>query len=514
MPAHASVLSAVGLMTAPLRVVSARTELVPIAALEPGRLDTVFEELQTDASERLGPVASEEAVVVERLVAVRYVGQWHELSIPFDANAERLAARFEDEHERLYGTRLGDPVEIVECAVALTVTEELPDSIWRLSALERPAASDPSPRFVYLADEVVPVHARSALAGEIARSVHRRGGAVGHVGAARSDGAARRRPPRAGARGVTVARLDAFSLEILRSYLVSSVREMVATTTRTAYSTCFAHGEDFTCGLFDARGRLIAQDQGVPVHAGALGDAVGSVIENAGRIEPGDVFVHNDPYSGGTHQADGLICRPIFAAGVLAGFAANRGHWTDIGGMAPGGWSGSAEDVNQEALLIPAVRLFSRGEVVEDVRRMILRNVRLPVQLWGDIQAQIASNVVAERRIAGLSSASAARDTRASSSRRSTTRRRRFLSGLEQVADGVAEARDVIEDDGRGGGPLTIAVRVEKTPGRRRRRLRRHRSPGARARQLDARLHEGGGDLLAASPSSTPTSRSTPASST
>jgi N-methylhydantoinase B len=260
------------------------------------------------------------------------------------------------------------------------------------------------------------------------------------------------------------AQLDSFTLEILRSYLVSTVREMVATTTRTAYSTCFAHGEDFTCGLFDAEGRLIAQDQGVPVHAGALGDAVSHVIAGAGRIEPGDVFLHNDPYNGGTHQADGLVCRPIFAEGSLAGFAVNRGHWTDVGGMAPGGWSGSAEDVNQEALIIPSVRLLAGGEVVEDVKRMILRNVRLPVQLWGDIQAQIASNVVAERRIAELIRNHGRDGFDAVVEGTLDYSRKRFLAGLEQLADRIAEASDVIEDDGRGNGPLTIKVKVTKTP--------------------------------------------------
>ncbi len=259
------------------------------------------------------------------------------------------------------------------------------------------------------------------------------------------------------------APLDSFTLEILRSYLVSTVREMVATTTRTAYSTCFAHGEDFTCGIFDAEGRLVAQDQGVPVHAGALGDAVLHVIAGAGPIVEGDVFVHNDPYNGGTHQADGLICRPIFVDGLLTGFAANRGHWTDIGGMAPGGWSGSAEDVTQEALMIPAVRLVAGGVVVEDVKRMILRNVRLPVQLWGDIQAQIASNVVAERRIAELVHRHGRDGFEAVVEGTLDYSRKRFLVGLEQVRDGTAEASDVIEDDGRGHGPLTIRVRVTKS---------------------------------------------------
>jgi 5-oxoprolinase (ATP-hydrolysing)/N-methylhydantoinase B len=132
--------------------------------------------------------------------------------------------------------------------------------------------------------------------------------------------------------------------------------------------------------------------------------------------------------------------------------------------MAPGGWSGSAEDVNQEALIIPSVRLFAGGQVVEDVKRMILRNVRLPVQLWGDIQAQIASNVVAERRIVELIRRQGRERFDSLVEATLDYSRRRFLLGLEEVEDGVAEAADVIEDDGRGRGPLTIRVRLEKGP--------------------------------------------------
>lgn len=256
-----------------------------------------------------------------------------------------------------------------------------------------------------------------------------------------------------------------FVSEILRSFLVSTVREMVATTTRTAYSTCFAHGEDFTCGLFDASCRMIAQDQGVPAHAGALGDAVKHVVETVGTVNEGDVYIHNDPYSFGTHQADGLICRPMFVDGRLVGFAANRGHWSDVGGMAPGGWSGAAQDSIQEGLCIPALRLLDRGEVVESVRALLLRNVRLPVQLWGDIQAQIASSIVAERRVrdlvrrhGGLDAFGAAVDAALGYSEQ------RFLAALAVLEDGGAEASDVLEDDGRGGGPFTIRLRLEKRP--------------------------------------------------
>ena len=261
---------------------------------------------------------------------------------------------------------------------------------------------------------------------------------------------------------MNAAQDDPFTAEILRSYLVSTVREMVATTTRTAYSTCLCHGEDFTCGLFDATGRMIAQDQGVPVHAGALCDAMSNIIETAGVIHEGDVFVHNDPYNGGTHQADVLVCRPIFANGRLLGFAGNRGHWTDVGGMAPGGWSGGAEDVVQEGLIIPAVRLMSRGTINQDIKAFLLRNVRLASQLWGDIQAQIASDLIAERRILELVDRYGINGYFAAVETALTYSRRRFLSGLETISDGVVEASDFIEDDGRGHGPFTIRVRLTK----------------------------------------------------
>jgi len=261
---------------------------------------------------------------------------------------------------------------------------------------------------------------------------------------------------------MTLNSIDPFTAEILRSYLTSTVREMVATTTRTAYSTCFSHGEDFTCGLFDATGRMIAQDQGVPVHAGGLGDAVANIIESVGTIREGDVFVHNDPYNGGTHQADVLICRPLYARGQLLGYAANRGHWTDVGGMAPGGWSGAAEDVVQEGLILPAVRLMSGGVVNRDVKELLWRNVRLASQMWGDVQAQIASNVIAERRILELVNRYGIDGCKAAIEAAIAYSRRRLLAALESIPDGVAEGSDFIEDDGRGGGPFTIRVRLTK----------------------------------------------------
>ncbi len=257
--------------------------------------------------------------------------------------------------------------------------------------------------------------------------------------------------------------VDGFTAEILRGYLIGTVREMVATTTRTAFSTCFAQGEDFTCALFDPVGRMVAQDQGVPVHAGALEEAVRHVISTAGTVVPGDVFLHNDPYNWGTHQADGLVCRPIFVDGELSGYAANRGHWSDIGGMAPGGWSGDAVEVVQEGLLLPTIRLYRGGELAADVLALLRANVRMSNQLWGDIQAQIASNVVAERRIRSLVDRYGSEGLRSAYTAAMDYSRRRFESALDGIADGTAEAEDVLEDDARGNGPFRIKVRLTKS---------------------------------------------------
>jgi N-methylhydantoinase B len=261
---------------------------------------------------------------------------------------------------------------------------------------------------------------------------------------------------------MTERRVDAFTAEVLRLYLVSTVREMVVTTVRTAYSTCFAQGEDFTCGLFDGAGKMIAQDQGVAVHTGGLQDAVGHIMAEAGELEEGDVYIHNDPYRGGTHQADVLVCRPMYGGGELLGYAANRGHWSDLGGMAAGGWSGAAEEVIQEGLMIPALRLMRRGVVDEDVRGLLESNTRLPRQMWGDLQAQVASTIVAERRVQEVVRRYGVEGYRTAAEAAVLYSRRRFAAAMAGIPDGTVEAEDLMEDDGRGNGPFPIRVRLTK----------------------------------------------------
>jgi N-methylhydantoinase B/oxoprolinase/acetone carboxylase alpha subunit len=261
------------------------------------------------------------------------------------------------------------------------------------------------------------------------------------------------------------ANLDPFSAEIMRNYLISTVREMVTTTVRTAYSTCFSEGEDFTCGLFDRNGNMIAQAAGITVHAGGLTLPVRHFLEKFGDFEPGDVIIHNDPYTGATHQADGAIFRPMFYEDTLIGFSINRGHWTDIGGMAPGGWAGTARHVIQEALRLPATRLYRKGVLNTEIRDLIEHNVRFSRQWWGDVQAQIASNITAERRLQMLIRKYGLDEVLGSFDAAIDYSRRRFLKAMEAIPNTTVTAHDVyMEDDGFGDGPYRVKVTITKTP--------------------------------------------------
>ncbi|MQF70149.1 hydantoinase B/oxoprolinase family protein [SAR202 cluster bacterium AD-804-J14_MRT_500m] len=259
------------------------------------------------------------------------------------------------------------------------------------------------------------------------------------------------------------ASLDSFTAEIMRSYLVSTVEEMVETTVRSAYSTCLSEGRDFTCALFDADSRMIAQAYGIPVHSGALFDPMKTLTSTYDKFEPGDVIVFNDPYNGGSHQADVVVASPMFLQKRLIGFAVNRGHWVDVGGMAPGGWSGTARHVIQEALIIPPAKLYKAGNLDREIRDFILKNVRLPKQCWGDIQAQIASNIVAERRVSALIHKYGIKMVQEGMEEALNYSRKRFHNMLEALPDGAWEGTDYQEDDGHGGGPHKIHVKLTKS---------------------------------------------------
>ncbi len=196
--------------------------------------------------------------------------------------------------------------------------------------------------------------------------------------------------------------LDPVTLSVLSAALTGVVEEMGATLVRGAYSSNIKERRDSSAALFDAGGRMVAQAAHIPVHLGAMPDAVAAVRHR--RPRPGDVWLLNDPFRGGTHLPDITMVSPVVLPGDdrIVAHAVTRAHHNDVGGMSPGSMPADSTELLQEGLVIPPVRIVAGGEVVEDVVELILANVRVPEVRRGDLRAQIAANGVAAARLADL----------------------------------------------------------------------------------------------------------------
>jgi N-methylhydantoinase B/oxoprolinase/acetone carboxylase alpha subunit len=192
---------------------------------------------------------------------------------------------------------------------------------------------------------------------------------------------------------------DPIEFEIFKNIFLSIAEEMGITLCRTGFSPNIKERLDYSCALYDARGEAIAQADHIPVHLGAMPLSVQAAIQNV-DMEPGDVVILNDPFRGGTHLPDITLVQPVFIgeASTPTFYVANRAHHSDVGGMSPGSMP-LAQEVFQEGLILPPIKLVRRGEICKDILALILANVRTPIEREGDLSAQIAANHVAETRL-------------------------------------------------------------------------------------------------------------------
>src|SRR6202045_1534813 len=195
---------------------------------------------------------------------------------------------------------------------------------------------------------------------------------------------------------------DPATFEIVKNSLYKIAEEMRVVLAKTAYSPLLKSAGDYSCGVFDARGEMVAQGPDLPIHLGSMPDAVRAVVGAfAADVHAGDVFVHNDPYFGGSHLPDVNVIRPAFYDGQLLGYACLRAHWPDVGSATPGSY-GAVTEIFGEGLRIPRLRLFSRGVLNADLEKLILANVRTPGERKGDLGALLAATFRATERLAGL----------------------------------------------------------------------------------------------------------------
>ena len=195
--------------------------------------------------------------------------------------------------------------------------------------------------------------------------------------------------------------IDPARFEVVKNALLSAAEEMKIVLAKTAYSPLLKVAGDYSCGIFNARGEMVAQGPDLPIHLGSMPDAVRSVALAFPDVAEGDVFIHNDPYRGGSHLPDVNVVMPAWHEGRLLGFGCVRAHWPDIGSATPGSY-GAVREIYGEGLRLPPVRLYRNGEPDPNVEAIILANVRTPSERLGDLRAQVAANRRAAQRMAGL----------------------------------------------------------------------------------------------------------------
>lgn len=263
--------------------------------------------------------------------------------------------------------------------------------------------------------------------------------------------------------------LDAITLSVIQAALQQTCDEMDLAFSRAAFSPVIAEANDRSDGIYSADdGSLIAQgNQGLPVFVGVMQHSTKTLIEliAAGSVLPpedGDIYIVNDPYLGGTHLMDVRFAMPVFRGERLLCWLSNTGHWPDIGGAVPGGFSASATSVEQEGLRLPPVKLFKKGRLDPEIYAIITSNIRVADQRIGDVKAQAAALHVGRERLFGILDRygdDTVLDAVAELRRRAADQMRASISA---IPDGIYRSKAFVDSDGVVDRPLVIALAVQK----------------------------------------------------
>jgi N-methylhydantoinase B len=248
--------------------------------------------------------------------------------------------------------------------------------------------------------------------------------------------------------------MDPVTLQVMIGGLRAACDEMGAALIRSAYSANIKERHDCSTALFDARGELVMQAEHIPVHLGSMPDAVAAVLDLEQR--PGESWILNDPYRGGTHLPDITLISPVFVDAELLGFAACRAHHADVGGPTPGSMPAGSTRLDEEGVVIPPTRADP------DTLTALAAQMRFPQQRLADLRAQAAANRVGDLRLAELARRHGPGRLRAGMDEILAYAERRTRAALGDLPDGAYAAEDVLEDDANGG-PRDVVLRVEAT---------------------------------------------------
>ena len=400
-------LSAFGMMATDLKHDLAVSHPSSLSAVDMDGLRSAFAGLIEEGRERILSAGASESEISVRLSAdMRYLDQIYEvpvdapdLGMPDDELRARWAENMHERFERLYSYRQQEQ-DIRIVTLRASAVGRLPDY-----GADTDATDDRRKGEAQAASERVAVSdaPEKAIQGPDVIHSDYNTVVVGDGCSARFDGDGMLHIDVEATEQATDSAEDPVTLSVVGNRLESIAIEMMDVMLRTALSQILNASRDFSTAILDSRCRLVAQGEGIPVHVSALPVAGRAVLDYFGdSIAPGDVFLLNDPYFGGSHLPDLTVIRPVFVDGKLAFMTVNRAHHTDVGGGTHGGYNPSASEIFHEGLRIPPLRIYDGDTPRDDLLQMMSANVRYPKNFLGDLNAQIGSALTAERRIREL----------------------------------------------------------------------------------------------------------------
>lgn len=261
--------------------------------------------------------------------------------------------------------------------------------------------------------------------------------------------------------GALQIEVDLITREVIKNALTSLANEMAVVVVRTAHSQVVRDSLDFSTAIFDAEGRVVAQGLAIPLHLGAMPDALARLQTRfAGRISESDVFVLNDPDEGGMHLPDIFMFKPVFVEKEILGWVGCVAHHADVGGRVAGSNAVDSSEIYQEGLQIPILKFLDGGAENETLTAIIAKNVRLPKIVRGDLNAQLSALTIGERGLRSLVEEYGTHLLLTAFHQILDYTEVIVRAEIEKLPDGVYEFEDYIDDDGFGSGAIRIAAKV------------------------------------------------------
>ncbi|HEV3300247.1 MAG TPA: hydantoinase B/oxoprolinase family protein, partial [Planctomycetaceae bacterium] len=467
----AGVLSAYGIGLADVRRYGERSVLQSYSIETLAELESIWTELEETARREVlaDGVSAENIGQPMRSLDMRYCGVEATLNVPLPADRD-FAKHYEELHEQLYGYRhAGREIEVtaarVEVVGALPAPEEIVSQVVRRhprasSTTDVIFASQTHQTPVFLREELQPGDEFDgpAIVCEPTSTVVVDPGfrvSILERGELLLIDAQR---PQAVAISTDV---DPIQLEIFNNLFASIAEQMGTTLERTAISTNVKERRDFSCAIFSASGGLVVNAPHIPVHLGAMGETVKHILSEVGEISPGDVFVTNDPYRGGSHLPDITVVTPVHDSrtGELLFATASRAHHAEIGGIVPGSMPPFSRVLGDEGVLISDFKLVDRGRSREDDLRQLLLSAPHPTRNvhdnLTDIAAQVAANAIGANQLRRLVERYSLPVVAAYMEHIQQAAARKMRSALSRIADGTYSRTDHLDD----GTPICVSIK-------------------------------------------------------